>query len=723
MFYNRNKFSKQRKFNTPRKAFNLPIVVKDAIFDLGNQATHELIVNHIKSKFSNHPKEIESSLEDLLKEDIIHKSQNIFVIGSEKFKDTNVACTITVTQGGFGYADSIDSIDHITGSIFIPKRFVSSCMSGDKVLVSNIHKTAKGFEGIVSKITERKLSSVIATVMNYRNNEYILKNNKINNVKLIARSHKQLNIGDIVSCSIDWASEDIELKEIKVDLKEVVGSIDDPKTDNLVAVLENNIPDEFSEEVIAETEEVVKNRYNFLKDNSRIDFREDDVITIDPDTSKDFDDGLSIKKLDDGSFELNVHIADVTHYVKKGGAIDKEAKNRCNSTYLPGEVVPMLPFALADDLCSLVPFEDRPTASVMMKMDKEGKLINFNVCKGIIKSKCRLTYRKAKDIIDGEEHEFKHVVMNLVELFNLMQKRRASEGLINIISDGVKVLVDSEGNPTGIEIEPYDITHQLIEMFMVKTNEVVSKFSKEGLERESIFRVHKKPQDKNRETFLNKMSNLGIQISKDPTSKDINNLLQKFKDTELGNLIQTDYIQHMSQAEYLSKNEGHFGLNLQFYSHFTSPIRRYSDIVLHRVIYDHEETSKEEIDEIAKRCSEKERISASAEKQSSRIKKLRLLKKGLEEDPSKQYQAVISDIFRNKINIEILGMQLSFPIFFSALNDDFYSFNEESRTLVGKVNGKKIGRGAIITLEIEKVDLITSDVNITILDIRPAKYK
>ncbi|MCK5788506.1 MAG: VacB/RNase II family 3'-5' exoribonuclease [Chlamydiia bacterium] len=660
-------------------------------------------------------------------DEIFYDPQDKIVLGSKKYQNKYVECKISVSPAGFGYAIPVHDNTGMD-KLFISKFFLKNSLHDDIASISYINQSVKGLEGVVVGIkTRNSLDQVLLITYRIDSNLYKGTSRLSPHATFHIRSTKQLQIGDIVKCTLssnqqlDVTDENKDKSIILADFNESIGNIKDPRTDNIVAKLENNLSGEFSNEVKEEIKEIQKNRHNFLDQEDRKDFREQLVVTIDPETSKDFDDAISVIKLDDGTYKLYIHIADVTHYVKSGTAVDAVARERCNSTYLPSEVVPMLPFELADDLCSLVPNQDRPTSSLEIEIDSKGNTISYNVSKGIINSKLRLTYNDAKEIIEGTQQSIaSEMLKNAFDLYKILHKKKISEGYVPVTTDEVKVILDENESPTGILVEEYDFSHSLIEVFMVKANETVSKFVAEKLNKASIFRVHEKPTAKNIELFVERLKEIGVHINPQPTGQDVNELLKKFKNTELSSMVSLDYIQHMNQAIYSTDNKGHFGLNLDFYSHFTSPIRRYADLLLHRLAFDNEEIDTSEISLVASNCSKKERISAKAEKQSTRLKKLRLLKMWSEKNSSKTYEAVVYKIFPSRIYTDILSLQLSCDIMLSSLTDGFYSWDSQARRLTSR-SGKSISRGNVLSIEVVGVNLISNQIMTRVVSSRYAK--
>jgi ribonuclease R len=317
---------------------------------------------------------------------------------------------------------------------------------------------------------------------------------------------------------------------------------------------------------------------------------------------------------------LGVHIADVAHYVRPGTPLDKEAIQRCNSTYFPGTCVPMLPEELSNELCSLKEGQIRLTVSVLMDFDKTGTLIKHQVVRSCIKSKKRLTYFQAKDILDGKaKSPHLKTLKSMVELCTLLKKKRYERGSIDFALPELVVVVNEKGEPEGLKKIEYDVTHQLVEEFMLKANEIVAmELHLRG--KQLIYRVHEEPQEENFEDFLQLARTLGFHVPVQATSKDLQALFAEAKHTSFFQQLSVGFIRSMKLAQYSQENVGHFGLSLEHYCHFTSPIRRYSDLIIERLLFD-EEPEGLDLEKIAKFCSDQERVSFRAEMSVKTLKK------------------------------------------------------------------------------------------------------
>ncbi|MBI3211533.1 MAG: VacB/RNase II family 3'-5' exoribonuclease, partial [Simkania negevensis] len=562
-----------------------------------------------------------------------------------------------------------------TQDIFIPKHLKGNAVDGDLVaVIVNLEKqSSKGPEGKVSEILERGKSEVVGIVwiINPKGN-YVLYLHSFGQTKsalLKKEKEHKFSIGDRLVVEItDWGTEN---EAAKCKLIEKLGSIDDAQTDIPAAVKDFNIREQFPKNVIKEAKsfsETVSKKD--LKD--REDFTSLESFTIDPETARDFDDALSLSKDQKGHYHLGVHIADVSHYVSEGSALDKEARARGNSTYFPNMCIPMLPEILSNQLCSLKEKVIRLTASVLIELDPDGKVLNYKIARSYIKSRKRFTYEEAKRVLDLKEKSpyLSHLQL-MVELCNLLKDKRRERGSIDFALPEISILIDKKGDPYDYKIVEYDITHQLVEEFMLKANEIVAEhFSKDDLP--SLFRIHETPSQETLDVFYALARSLGFSLPANPTPADIQKLFALAKGSPHGHHLSVAFIRSMKLAIYSHENVGHYGLSLENYCHFTSPIRRYSDLVIHRLLFAKE--SGVDLEEISKECSEKERISFKAESSVVKLKKLRLYKHYYEKDPKKRYDAIITKVKPFGFFFEVEPLRIEGFLHVADLRDDYYEF-------------------------------------------------
>lgn len=607
---------------------------------------------------------------------------------------------------GFGFVipdnPSIEPQD-----VFIPKHLTAHAVDGDHVEVA-INRSVfseKGPEGKITTILKRArkhIAGIIRQILPGEITAFCPLLGASKPVKITPDTETTVNIGDRVCLEvISWGTEKTPTFG---KITEIIGNINDPSCDIPAAIEEFNLSSTFPKNVIAQAKAFAKKVPK--KDlASRMDLTGLETFTIDPDTAKDFDDALSLSLDKEGNYHLAVHIADVAHYVKPETPLDIEAASRSNSTYFPGTCVPMLPEELSNELCSLKEGVIRLTVSVLIAFNYRGEVLKQSVVRSFIKSQKRFTYFEAKDVLDGKKKSRHAPTLHLmVKLCHLLKIQRHTRGSIDFSLPEVVLLVDPQGVPTGFKHIPYDITHQLVEEFMLKANEVVAKeLTARG--KDLIFRIHESPSKENFEDFFNLARSFGFFLPASPESKDLQNLFAAAKNTPFIGQLSVAFIRSMKLAQYSPDNIGHFGLALEHYCHFTSPIRRYSDLIIERLLFN-EEPEEIDLEATALRCSEQERISFKAEMSVKTLKKLRLLKSYFEKEPNRIYNATVSKIKSFGIYLEVSDVYLEGFLHISELDNDYFIFNPERNILVGKSTGKTYSIGEALQVTLEAIDLI-----------------
>ena len=607
---------------------------------------------------------------------------------------------LSVTSRGFGFVTPEDP--NLKEDIFIPKRYMSSAADKDLVEVEITTKknNVKGPEGIISNIIKRAKSHIIGVIISCNKSHYIAFIPSLINRYAEVKSKKKLKKGDrILIKVIDWTEENLH---VIGSFSKLFGNIKDPEIDVEIALYDYNIDSVFSKKTLLDIENLKKEPQE--KDlKNRVDFTALNCITIDPKTAKDFDDAISLKRNGQGGFDLGVHIADVAHYVKDDTYLDKDAFSRCNSTYFPGRCIPMLPEKLSNGLCSLKENVIRLTVSVKMQFDATGNLKDYQIVRSYIKSRKRLSYEKAYEIYKKQEKSTLFTqIENMVNLSKLLKQKRLERGSIDFALNEAKVVVDKKGSPLRIELVEYDITHQMIEEFMLKANEIVAQhLEKKG--KSLIFRIHEEPNPETFEDFYQYAKILGFKLPKKPNHRDIQHLFEQAKDTPFLEQLSISFIRNMKVALYSPDNIGHYGLALNHYTHFTSPIRRYSDLVIQRLLFD--EKQSRDIDLIAKKCSEKERNSFKAEMNIIYLKKLRLLNSYLKKHPSKVFNATISKIKPYFIYFEIEDFFIEGSVHISELHEDYFIFNSKKLSMEGEWTDINYNVGDKIQVKPKEINL------------------
>lgn len=645
------------------------------------------------------------ALLSLIEREVIQVQSGRYLLKTESLQ---IATGILrVHPRGFGFLQPNDSL-RFPQDIFIPKHLTKNAVDGDLV-EAEIDETSiseKGPEGKVTAIIKRGRTHVAGTILGVESNGVysayvpLLGNSK--RVIVTPTDERQLTIGDrLIMKVLEWGQE---LNPAICEMSHYIGHISDPSCDVNAALEEYEIRSDFSSRVVKEAR-AMGNKVSVKEIKNRLDLRKEECFTIDPDTAKDYDDALTLKKDAKGHYHLGVHIADVSYYVKSGSALDQEAKLRCNSTYFPGSCVPMLPSELSNELCSLKPNVNRLTLSIFMEFDSEGALIDQKIARSVIKSAKRFTYKEAKQVLDGKKRSKHAATLHLmVKLCHLLKKKRNERGSIEFAMNEMRVLIDEHGEPQGVEKIEYDITHQLVEEFMLKANEVVAThISKKG--QQLPFRVHDEPSEENMREFGVLARAYGFDFPEEPSPKDFQVLFEKAANTPFGPQLAVSFIRSMKLAYYSSSNAGHYGLSLEFYCHFTSPIRRYIDLVIHRIICEGE-IEAEHLSAIAHACSEQERISARAEQSVLMLKKLRLLHKINENEPHREYEAIVTRIKNMGITFEIPELMLDGFLHISELDNDYFVYDERTLSLRGTRSHLKYTVGKPIRVTLNSVNYI-----------------
>ena len=525
----------------------------------------------------------------------------------------------------------------------------------------------------------------------------------------------QAQPGDkVVAKLIDWKDRGTNPEGLLV---ERLGRATDPGVDILSIVRKFNLPAAFPPEALAEAESFPPVE---LPDRpvGREDLRGDFIITIDPDTARDFDDAISLRELPQGHVEVGVHIADVSHYVKPGSELDHEARKRANSVYLVNGVIPMLPPRLSDGLCSLRPNEQRLTYSAFIRLNAEGKPGATRFTRSVIYSRHRLTYaeallrlrRPAQDDLDRFLHRAWHFA-------SYLRQQRFAQGSLDLDFPELRILLDPQGKPNRIEKESSDESHQLIEEFMLLANESVARHLNQE-HRPALYRIHENPDESRLLEYRELLLAHGIKAGDLTQRGEIQKILKLLPGRPDGYALKIGLLRSLKRAVYSPKSLGHFGLAKSHYTHFTSPIRRYADLLVHRALAHAKGAPRIEgaaLDALAQHLSRTERTAAEAEQESKKLKLLEYFEMQSGPNPSQTFEAIVTEVTNFGMFVELPDFLLSGLIHVCSIKDDFFTFNAAQRSLRGRRSGKTFRAGTHLRVAVLKIDLQKRQV-----DFRPA---
>ncbi len=627
-----------------------------------------------------------------------------------------VAGRIQITRGGRGFL-----MPDETGAaeVAIPSSGTGTALNDDRVLVrldvepqGRRTKSDKTASGTVVRILERRRTQIVGTLKKGRQFLYVVPDDpRMNhdiNVPPAKDVGREARVGDKVVVELkEWESRHTSPEGTII---EVLGPPTAEGVDMLAVLRNYDLPLKFPPQVLNE----VKNIGNTVRESEikgRVDCRDHDVITIDPADARDFDDAFYLTKSGRDRWKLWVHIADVSHYVKPGSALDKEAKKRGNSTYLVDRVIPMLPEALSNELCSLKPDVDRLSKCVEFLINGDGKVIKAQFHEAVIHSKRRYSYESAFEVLNRRPKDgIEEMLVNAGELAMKIRKRRFANGALDLDFPETKIRLDDEGKVKRIEKIDNDISHQLIEEFMLLANEAVAtRLIK--LRRPSIHRVHERPDPKRLFDYRQEVLSHNLPCGNLEKSAEVQKLLKRLGTIAIGAALKIGFLKSLMRARYAVEPLGHYGLAKDKYAHFTSPIRRYADLIVHRTLFEKVKSSVTELTRIAEHISTTERNSSDAERDSKDVKMYAYLLAQMDAGDPQQYKALVTDIrnFGLFIDIPDLGMRGLVPL--SRIEDDFYEFDPARVQVIGRRSNRVIKLGDELDVEVDKVDTDKKEVD------------
>lgn len=683
-------------------------MVKEKIIKILNKSDKALSIYELKDLLGissiQDIKELNETLTVLENDFVVyHTNKNKYML----LEDSHLLKGIMrINKKGFGFVE----VDNREEDIYVSENNLNGAIHGDIVLVEIISKkTAKDVEGRILRVVKRPVTRYVGEINFRKNNGYVTLDDKKVKVEIEVKKEDSLNAVDGHKVVVELGKK-INNHKYQGKVVEIIGHKNDPGVDILSIVYKYNInvdfPDDVKEQVSMMPMEVSEEE---LKD--RRDLRDTVIFTIDGDDTKDIDDAISIKKLSNGHYELGVHIADVSYYVKEGSPLDNEAMERGTSVYLVDRVIPMLPHELSNGICSLNPNVDRLAISCVMEFDSNGKQIKYDIFPSVIRSRIQMTYKKVNSILEDNVipegyEDFADDLRLMKELADILRAMKVRRGYIDFDVDEAKILVDENCVPTDVVLRNRGTGEMLIEDFMIAANECVATHIY-FMNLPFIYRVHDMPKEEKIRSYLSFIGNLGYQIPgniKDFKPKSMQKLIEYLSDKKEFKILSELLLRSMQKAIYQKENIGHYGLASSCYTHFTSPIRRYPDTTVHRLlrtyIFNHDMSSDtirhwdEKLVYVAEHSSSRERASVDCEREVEDMKMAEYMEKHIGEE----FEGMISTVTNFGMFVELDNLiEGLVPI--KDMND-FFHYDEERMTLTGERSHVKYTIGERVVVKV-----------------------
>ncbi|WP_409366806.1 ribonuclease R [Lysinibacillus sp. 38-6] len=627
---------------------------------------------------------------------------------------------------GFGFVTpDVEGMD----DVFIPPHEVNGAINGDTVLIRVLKESfGDRREGTVTKVVERGQTSFVGTFQANRGFGFVVLDDKKLPMDIFIAKGDTLGAVDGHKVVVEIATWPEDLKSATGYITKILGHKNDPGVDILSILYKHDIPPEFPEEVVAAAQRV-PDEISPADLEGRRDLRHETIVTIDGADAKDLDDAVTVTKNVDGTYKLGVHIADVSYYVTQGSVIDIEAYDRATSVYLTDRVIPMIPHRLSNGICSLNPQVDRLTLSCEMIIDGNGNVIAHEIFQSVIKTTERMTYRDVYKILEEQDEELMARYEPLVPMFNhmaelstILRNKRELRGAIDFDFKESKVIVDEDGWPVDIEIRERTVAEKLIEDFMLAANETVAEHF-HWMNVPFLYRIHEDPKPEKLQRFFEFVTNFGILIKGTGNTvhpKALQDVLTAIEGMPEEPVISTMLLRSMQQAKYYPESIGHFGLSTDFYTHFTSPIRRYPDLVVHRLIRTYlinKDTSKDTLaqwamamDEIADHTSERERRAVDAERDTDALKKAQYMSDKIGEE----FEGIVSSVTNFGIFIE-LPNTIEGLVHISNMTDDYYRFDDRQMMMIGERTNRQFRIGDEVKVRVANVIIEESSIDFEIV--------
>lgn len=703
----RKKSKKKKSSGTGADPFSMSTRLMEVFKDYPHRSFN---YRQLAAKQGMQPKAAKSLIDGAIKKLI--KEGKIVAVGrgsyKMKYREVYATGVVDMATNGNAYIVSPQTEE----DILVKGGNLYHALDGDEVKVLlYARRKNRRLEGEVAEIIKRKRTDFVGIIEMSKDFAFLVPDHNKMLVDIYIPNEKlngALNGQKAIAKITDWPEK---ASTPFGEITKVLGEPGNHEVEIHSILAEYGLPYEFPSDVQVEAESVAT-EITEADIASRRDMRSVTTFTIDPKDAKDFDDALSVEKLDNGNYEIGVHIADVSHYVKPGTALDAEAYERATSVYLVDRVVPMLPEILSNQVCSLRPNEEKLTFSAVFEMNEEAKILRKWFGRTVIESNHRFAYEDAQAIIEGEEGPLKEEVLLLDRLAKIMRTDRMDHGAISFDKHEVKFNLDEEGNPIGVYYKEAKEANHLIEEFMLLANRSVAEFvGKAGSQpsgKTMVYRVHDDPNPAKIEDLSTFVKKFGYSVSTkggQSISQSLNKLLRDVQGKGEANMIETLTIRSMAKAKYTTQNIGHYGLSFDYYTHFTSPIRRYPDVIVHRILQmeldKHKLPDSSKIEEDCEHGSAREKMASDAERASVKYMQVKFLESHIGEE----FDGIISGVTDWGVFVELVENPCEGMIKIRDFRDDYYVYDEKNYCIVGEDSGRKFQLGDPIRIIVKRADL------------------